>query len=97
MEFRRVLFRSLEGAIGLLAAVARRLEEAGAQRRQNEVEIAPDDAVFVEVGHLVELRLNGGDDLGAACFRLLLVPRVEASEKEKIGRASCRERVCQYV
>src|SRR3546814_20551362 len=26
----------LEGAIGLLAAVARRLEEAGAQRRQNE-------------------------------------------------------------
>src|SRR3546814_20272861 len=26
--------------------------------------------------------LNGGDDLGAACFRLLLVPRVEASEKE---------------
>src|SRR3546814_21114655 len=72
----------LEGAIGLLAAVARRLEEAGAQRRQNAVEIAPDDAVFVEVGHRVELRLNGGDALGAACFRRLLLPRVEGSEKE---------------
>src|SRR3546814_17344302 len=85
----------LEGAIGLLAAVARRLEEAGAQRRQNEVEIAPDDAVFVEVGHLVELRLNGGDDLGAACFRLLMVTRVE--ESGKIGRALCRGRGCQWV
>src|SRR3546814_17788476 len=71
----------LEGAIGLLAAVDRRLEEAGAQRRQTEDEIAPDDAVFVEVGHQVVLRLNGGDDVAAACFRLRSVPRVDAGQK----------------
>src|SRR3546814_13102508 len=36
---------------------------------------------------------EAGGDTGAVADRLLLVPRVGT----EIGRASCRERVCQYV
>src|SRR3546814_5827925 len=87
LRLRRLLDRArvaLEGAVCFLAAVPRpvqgSLEEVGAQGDEDEFEIAPDDAVLVEVRLLVELRLNGSDDLAAARLRLLLTLR-------KIGRA----------
>src|SRR3546814_21066584 len=71
----------LEGAVCFLAAVPRPiqggLEEVGAQGAEDEVEIAPDDAVLVEVRPLVALRLNGRAALAAARLCPLLTLRIK--------------------
>src|SRR3546814_12149297 len=39
---------------------------------------------------------DGVNDVGALCRREIELPGT-LRQKQKIGRASCRERVCQYV
>src|SRR3546814_6623981 len=84
-----------------IALMAKYPKQSEALKRQYD---AQDDAVkqanFREAGEIYSLIQNGATDRAAERLR----KRIEAdraasleTEDDEIGRASCRERVCQYV
>src|SRR3546814_15542334 len=84
LEFRRVLFRSR----AVIWAVRR-------TPMVNAAWVDGEDGAQIRLHHYVNL------GIAAATPRGLLVPNIkdaqDLSMREPIGRASCRDRVCQYV
>src|SRR3546814_1024692 len=81
------IWKDLDEILGMAKNVQAELEKAQANLDQMEVE-------GVSGGGLVKVRATAkGRIVAVDIDQSLLAP----SEKQKIGRASCRERVCQYV
>src|SRR5262249_35492284 len=72
----------LEGEERLPLILCSALEEIGAQRRLDDVEVAAQDAVLVEVGAPVEAALDLRDDRGSPLIRTLLVGRIEQGAEQ---------------
>jgi hypothetical protein len=91
----------LDGDHRLVAAILGRLEEVGAQRRQDDVEEAPDDPVLVEVADFVQRLVHGLDQLVPACLPVAVELRVEAHPeqlRDMLGdRAVERQRLLHIV
>src|SRR3546814_9859545 len=72
------------------------LNQAGLERTQNDVLSGDDDRLFVS--RLVDLVNNSGAKDGSVKLTIDRKAQVAAYKGLlEIGRASCRERVCQYV
>src|SRR5262249_28583545 len=80
----------LEGEERLPLLLRGALEEIGAQRRLDDVEVTAQDAVLVEVGDAVEAALNLRDDRGGALGDATLVGRVEEGAEKLHQQASDR-------
>src|SRR3546814_12076005 len=93
MEFRRVLFRSL------VQALRGRVEDLA----QGRIALVPRRRVAADAGAeqvVVEEAIGGIGDrsLPARLLQRIVRPHeLPQADREQIGRASCRERVCQYV
>src|SRR3546814_20718288 len=68
------------------------LEHPAAISTQRNIEIVPEPGGQADVPAPPELR-----DAARPIRRLEILDEPEADHQRKLGRASCRERVCQYV
>src|SRR3546814_7869586 len=106
LEFRRVLFRSKKAAISTqLAALDGDIREL--DLRQNELEQIQRDVESytnnykIYLGKVEEARIEEQMDIrkmvNVSVIEPATAPLRPATPQKENGRASCRERVCQYV